>query len=431
MPVLRYHCPQLPRIAILKIDQPSMLKTYLLHAESTIAYLQGISKSRSAMNTFFATNAVKHGGDLESALATGELTASHYTHFLRRTGATSSSPSHFLTLDGVQALIDGLPRQEPSAKQALQRMFEGFCKQEKVFEPATQEQCARHEEDIEELFSPGAVAANIFGSSGSEAIDAPDTAIVPKLYQAQIQYHLADADNRCLQLQLRFEKEKAELKDQNNTTQVQHLKDKLQYTEKMKDAEIEKLRDRLQQNQPATKRPKLSSALRRPPLDSYFIYSLMKNVAQPTGGWMFKELMDNVMQSDGETAHTAPILVTPAGTGASTLFRAFGIVYNGQPIALSQLKQFPAIKEAYGVSADKLATSADTQAADKLTTSHFAVIILYNRGRMLPADILACRLCGGAETVFAYDQLDKASTLDPVLSAMLNTPSRWMWFASV
>jgi len=166
----------------------------------------------------------------------------------------------------------------------------------------------------------------------------------------------------------------------------------------------------------------------------------MKNVAQPAGGWMFKELVDNVMQSDGETAHstnTAPILVTPAGTGASTLFRAFGIVYNGLPIVLSQLKQFPAIKEAYGVSADKLATSADTQAANKLTTSstsHFAVIILYNRGRMLPADILAsaCRLCGGAETVFAYGSSPfDSSTLDPVLSAMLNTPSRWMWFASV
>ena len=202
MPVQRYHCEQLPRIAILRIDppQPSMLKTYLVHAEKTVAYLQGVPSGRSSrvMSTLFTnTNTIKDGGYLDTALLEGELKASHYTHYLKRPCGVASNPSRFLTLDGVQALLEGLPKQDPTARQTLQQLFERFCNQEIVFEPATREQCAKHEEDIEELFTAGC---------------SPETAmdVMPKM---QMQYFLVDADKRCLEIQLRSEQEKAELKD--------------------------------------------------------------------------------------------------------------------------------------------------------------------------------------------------------------------------
>ena len=399
MPVQRYHCEQLPRIAILRIDppQPSMLKTYLVHAEKTVAYLQGVPSGRSSrvMSTLFTnTNTIKDGGYLDTALLEGELKASHYTHYLKRPCGVASNPSRFLTLDGVQALLEGLPKQDPTARQTLQQLFERFCSQERVFEPATQEQCAKHEEDIEELFTAGC--------SPEATMD-----LVPAM---QMQFFF---DKRCLELQLRTEHEMAELREKLSATQIQQLKDKLEYTETTKNAEIA----RLKELQPApAKRPRLACASRKPPSDSFFVHEMMNNVAQPEGGWLFKELQEDNEDSVPIKAVTAaPKLIIPPTATNTSLYRAFSVKYTGKTITPSHLRSFPEIKEAYGTMDDQ---------------HQYIVVVLYSRARMLSADIMsrAIKLCPSARSVAVYNNANPI--LDHALTAMLNTPKRWIHFAS-
>ena len=139
---------------------------YLAHAQQLIGLLlrkASNGAANDAMHAFFKSDAgrsMEHGGDLVTAFCRGtKLSAKIYTHHLG-----TSKPSYFVTMEGVQTLLDTLPNQDESARQRLLSLLQDhLLDQSNAFQPATDE--VDDEDDNHgalALIRQGCVPMNVF-----------------------------------------------------------------------------------------------------------------------------------------------------------------------------------------------------------------------------------------------------------------------------
>ena len=164
--VQRLQCVQLPGVHVLCISGGSAEMQYLAHAQQLIGLLlrkASNGAANDAMHAFFKSDAgrsMEHGGDLVTAFCRGtSLSAKIYTHHLG-----TSKPSYFVTMEGVQTLLDTLPNQDESARQRLLSLLQDhLLDQSNAFQPATDE--VDDEDDNHgalALIRQGCVPMNVF-----------------------------------------------------------------------------------------------------------------------------------------------------------------------------------------------------------------------------------------------------------------------------
>jgi hypothetical protein len=206
-----------------------------------------------------------HGGDLVSAMEKGVLDKMMYS-YLRRGG----SSSHFVNLNGMKVLVNGISDVDEDVKARMNEWFDGV--HHLSFSKLTSEQADNDEEDgFEEVFDDG----GFYGEAVSNGV----SAISEKMwYDARVDLFRWSADKKILEERLKtkdaqnamekaqltcehvkessakdiaMEKEKAEKEKEKAEKEKallenEHLKEKAAYEARVKELELANLRMQLE-----------------------------------------------------------------------------------------------------------------------------------------------------------------------------------------
>ena len=128
MVIERLSCAQLENVAILGVGE-GQSKAYFAHAQQFVSLLKGGMERKAAsrlLNTFLNSvegQAIRdsHGGDIVSAMAKGPLDKMMFS-YCRRGG----NPSQFVNLDGMKAILTGIPGVDEDMKAKLNDLYVGY-----------------------------------------------------------------------------------------------------------------------------------------------------------------------------------------------------------------------------------------------------------------------------------------------------------------
>lgn len=163
---------------------------YLAHAHHFFGFLMGGLEKTVAYRGFHALmrseigKRITQGGDLRNAIQNGPLNEMMYTYRMRKQGG--GRQSHFLTIQGMLEIMNGLPAVDETIKQRLSGLLAGYLAN-LSFDQATPEQCEDDEveEVLDEIFTEG--------SRGFESVTYEGLRLVTYRYAA---------DNRALAAEL-------------------------------------------------------------------------------------------------------------------------------------------------------------------------------------------------------------------------------------
>jgi len=157
MNIERLRCAQLENVAVLGVGV-GQFKVYFAHARQFVSLLRGGMERRAASRLLYAFlnsaegQAIRdsHGGDLISAMSKGSLDKMMYSYIHR-----GGCPSHFVNLDGMKAILGGIPGVDDGVKASLGELYEGYHRLS--FSNPTPDQLAKEdmEEEVEEMFDGG------------------------------------------------------------------------------------------------------------------------------------------------------------------------------------------------------------------------------------------------------------------------------------
>ena len=472
MAVVRLSCEKLPGVSILGTGIP---REYIAHAQQFVGLLKGNTDKRASSRAFHAfldseagRKIREHdGGDLLTAIHEGSMEGLMYTY---RLNPVAGSPSVFVTLDGMQEIMNGLPSVDETVKIKLKEIFANYLTPREtgryvplLFTNATLEQRAIDDTDegVEEIVTDTSTTMVVTHKMWYDVrVSSYESAADKRVLEAQLQAkdHLIAANESVKMAEIA--KERAEKEQAQKETLVAKLsaeKEMLNAKESAaKDIQIAKLQMQLELAEEKAKlRAEFETTDRLERGEKRDKVQRVGPVRMNTRDIVFSSLISSSWRNDQNGVNSfvklncnnndwlswEPITAMPklevrysAGVGNNILLapdfkhRVFGFCFRGPAISENTLQKSNIIKEAYGVEVDGV---------------HYVCLICFKRfslklyaASILPYAIgllqctIAADLIPGRDYHLAAYRVDICSD-DPVLE-MLKRPygDKWYWHST-
>ncbi len=194
---------------------------YFAHIQQFVSFLRGGIDRHAAsrvLNAFLNSvdgRAIKesHGGYLISAMEKGSLDKMMYAYSCR-----GGSPSQFVNLDGMKALVEGIPDVGEDVKTRMNELWEGY--HHFLVSKLTPEQCSKEDNEVEmeEVCTSGAG-----GRYSGDVMLCEQTTVVSwkELNELKVSVIQSEAERKYLLGRLDLEEERKRLCQASKATEIE------------------------------------------------------------------------------------------------------------------------------------------------------------------------------------------------------------------